>query len=317
MNFYKKENLSLIELNKKYGNRKSFFITSILYYALLFCLLSVYFSGLTDNVSFIFNLNKNLVLVGCGIFLVFFLHFFDNKIFSSLSSIFVIIFVCVIFCAIFKIGFAIPKYEVSLKVKEFPNFFLILFTSFGMQHIAPFICQSLNYDKKLTQKAFLSAILVTGVIYILWISCSLQKVAQSPEILNKLQTGTISTGEFVQFLCDSSSSKVLSQILQMITFFAIVTSMIGVGLGIKHALQPKLGISSYLLIFLIPIFANLFIPNVFLNILAFGGLICTILYIFIPFYLVKKNIKEENLWNGFLLTLGLILVLCEFYVYCF
>lgn len=68
MNFYKNEDLSLIDLNKKYGSRISFLLTSIIYYVLLFCLLSVYFSGLTDNISFSFNLNSNLVLVGCGIF---------------------------------------------------------------------------------------------------------------------------------------------------------------------------------------------------------------------------------------------------------
>lgn len=310
MNFYKRENLSLIELNKKYGSKTSFIVTSLIYYALLFCLLSVYVSGLTDNISFIFNLNPNVILVSCMVFLILFLHFLDNKIVSSLNSVFVIILVFIILCAIYNIGFKIPQYDVQLKIREFPNFFLILFTSFGMQHIAPYICQLLNFDKKLVKKAFAYAIIVTGCIYILWTTSVLQKIALNPIILNKLQLGTVSTGEFVQFLCDTSNSKVLGSILSTITIFAILTSMIGVGLGLKHSLQTNLYIS-YLLIFSIPILTILFIPNVFLTVLAFGGLICTVLYIFIPFYLVKKNKIKRECSYEILFILGVILILCE------
>ncbi len=102
-------------------------------------------------------------------------------------------------------------------------------------------------------------------------------------------------------------------ILKVLTLFAIITSALGIGLGLKKPMKEMLRKSknlSDLFICFTPVLFAIFVPDAFINILSFGGMITTIFVIFIPYFLMLKS-KESRFIHHICFITGIIIVFCE------
>nr|MCR5225528.1 hypothetical protein [Alphaproteobacteria bacterium] len=166
-------------------------------------------------------------------------------------------------------------------------------------------------------RAFIIGIIIPAIVYVVWIYCVFENIATRDVLFfGKLQNHQVSVGELIQFLCTSSDSIFMEITLKVLSMFAIATSAIGCGLGLRKSLQEMMHERRYsrtissMIICLVPILAGIIIPNAFINVLSFGGMIATVFVIFVPYYLLKINGHFENAYDLCFIC-GVIIVLCE------
>jgi tyrosine-specific transport protein len=293
--------LSIVELSQEFSGRAACIISMINFYILSFALLTVYFSATVSIASHFTNTHMNtLFSILCGLV---FLGLFSLKIkaFNRANSF---MFLLLIFSVVIILTSLYSKQTIPFEVnfvraKDIFYLLPIMFTSFGVQNVCPFVFNYLDMDTKKVKRAFLLGILIAAVIYTVWIYTILNTVHTSDtSFYDKILTHDVVSGELVNFLCKISSSQYSSLFFEGLTLFAIITSAIGIGLGLIESLR---GICKYRslvapAVIAVPVFTTIFVPNVFMNVLAFGGIIATIFVIFMPFYLTVQinNAKETK-----------------------
>lgn len=105
-------------------------------------------------------------------------------------------------------------------------------------------------------------------------------------------------------------------IFKILSLLAIITSAIGIGLGLKKLVQ-EIGIRSQCgataVVCAIPAAICLCFPNIFVYILTFGGMIATVFVIFVPYYLEAKMNQKVGFGHKICLLFGILVVLCEIF----
>lgn len=315
LNIKRNTSYSVMELSRLLSGNTAFTITSLSFCVLSFSLLTVYFSGVASSLCSFFNFNYNLIVIISGILLLGILSL-NVKSFSKLNSILVLILLSFIIISILKIKVFNSLFDlISLtKPAEIPNFIPIIFTSFGVQNICHYVCDYLENGRKKIKLAFIVGIMIPAIIYIVWISCVFQNIRFTNFIFfQKLQNHGVSVGELINFLCKSSGSFYMEIILKVLTLFAIITSALGIALGLKKPMKEMLRKSknlSDLFICFTPVLFAIFVPDAFINILSFGGMIATIFVIFIPYFLMLKS-KDSRFIHHICFITGIIIVFCE------
>ena len=307
--------LSIVEMSREHAGRVTFFITLSSYCLLLFGLLTAYFSCLADTIGTFCNVPSRTVIMLCGIGLLALVNL-RNNIFSKINSVCVSILLLFIGIAIVHVcgnlsGIS-SKTETHLQLTELSVFLPTIFTSFGMQVLCSYVCSYLDNDRKKISKAAILGVIIPAVIYTLWIFCVLKNVATHDiEFYRRLQAHQVSVGELIQFLCTSSHHPALGVFLKVLTLFAVITSTIGIAVGLLQPLQsflPK-NISKIVLCF-IPVLINLTVRDAFMKVLSFGGMMLAIFAIFVPYYLLWKE-KKHRASDCICLAFGVAIVLCE------
>ncbi len=240
------------------------------------------------------------------------------KSFSKLNSILVLILLSFIIVSILKIKIFNSLFDLIPLTKplEIPNFITIIFTSFGIQNICHYVCDYLDNDRKKIKLAFLVGIMIPTIIYIIWISCVFQNIRFTNFVFfQKLQNHEVTVGELINFLCKSSGSFYMEIILKTLTLFAVITSALGIAIGLQKPMKEmirKLQNLSDLFICFMPILFAIFVPDAFINILSFGGMIATIFVIFTPYFLMLKS-KGSRVIHHICFIMGIIIVFCEIF----
>ena len=305
---------SIVQLSEVYSGKKAFGITLASFYLLSFSLLTVYFSCVSDTVNIFchFGQTTGILLCGCGLFGVLSLK---TRIFSSLNTLFVGLLMVVIAVAIFQTCTdgrqALP--ESPWQAKDLLAFLPVIFTSFGVQNVCHTIYGYLDGDKRKIRLAFFIGVLVPAMVYIAWIACVLQTIATNDgSFYQRLQAHEVSVGELISFLCDCSHYKSLGFSLKTLTLLAVITSAVGIAIGLlqsmKELLSDKL---ARLLVCVVPVVINLTISDVFLKILSFGGMVATVFVFFMPYYLLKKQGQRLTVGEHICFLFGIAVVLCE------
>jgi tyrosine-specific transport protein len=285
--------LSIVELSQEFSGRAACIISMFSFYLLSFALLTVYFSATVSIASHFTNTHMNTLFpILCG--LAFFgLFSLKIKAFNRANSF---LFLLLVFSVVIILTSLYSKQTIPFEVncvqaKDIFYLLPIMFTSFGVQNVCPFVFNYLDMDTKKVKRAFFLGILIAAVIYIVWIYTILNTVqASNASFYNRILAHDVVSGELVNFLCKFSSSRYSALFFEGLTLFAIITSAIGIGLGLIESLR---GICKYRTIvtpavIVVPVLTTIFVPNVFMNVLAFGGIIATIFVIFMPFYLTLK-----------------------------
>ena len=315
--------VSIVEMSKIMSGRGAFGICLLSFYALSLSLLTAYFSGVADSLKVFLNIeNGKLIapLCGLGLFAILCLNL---KIFMRLNTFLVVILLSAIAVSLAKIHisgetFALP--EIAFDRTAFFSFLPIIFTSFGVQNICPHIYEYLNGDRRKINQAFLIGIIVPAIIYIIWIYFVFENILARDRIFfTKLQQHQIAVGELIKFLCESSDSLFMEISFKILSLFAIVTSAIGIALGLLKSVQETISSSRKItgaIICAIPLILVLCVPNAFISVLSFGGMIATIFVIFIPYHLLRKSggigdKSERRIAYKICLLFGAVVVLCE------
>lgn len=320
LNIANGKSASIVDLSRSMSGQAAYVISMTSFYALSLSLLSVYFFSVANTVSSFFNFDNNFIIILCGCLLFFILNL-EYSTFSKLNSILVVSLLVIIISAVIQIhtketAFISPAYNVSksINISEIAAFLPIIFTSFGVQNICPHIFYALNKDRKKIKIAFFVGTLIPALVYMIWNLCVFENISQNIDFFQKLQNHEISVGELIKFLCKSSGSMYMEMFFKMLSLFAIITSAIGIGLGLKKSIEETINSSKYTasaVVCAVPVVLCMVVPNAFINILSFGGMIATVFVIFVPYYLMKKQNRKIDFGCNVCLFFGCLIVLCE------
>lgn len=208
----------------------------------------------------------------------------------------------------------------------------VVFTSFGFQVIFHTLTDYCNKNVKMLKQAFFWGSLIPAIVYIVW-TCSILSVVyqDNPQFYAQMTAGKAEVGELIQVLSGIAKWQTVQLLVWWISLLAIATSILGVGVGLCDAFKgmlskrvPNAGVRNLFasVITILPAYlVVMYVPNAFIAILGFAGMILALIAILLPVYLFWQ-IKTEKLHYPELRRKSLILlsaavaaavVACELY----
>lgn len=202
----------------------------------------------------------------------------------------------------------------------------VVFNSFGFQVIFHTLTNYCRKDVKMLKRAFFWGSLIPAVVYILWTSCILSVVYhENAGFYHQMAQGNAEVGELIQVLSGIAEWKAVQLLVWAISLLAIVTSIIGVGLGLFDSIKgmiPKTSNVPVAVMTIGPAYLTvLLVPNAFITVLGFAGMMLAIIAILLPVYLFWKMKttdfhydelrKRWLVWLSVLVGMGVIA--CELY----
>jgi tyrosine-specific transport protein len=345
LNLHSDSRFTLELVGLKFSGKGAAFIGNISLRLLQFSLMSAYIYGLSSVIGAGSCTLKLVVATGIFILLAFSSHKIicvNQKLFAAL--LFVII--ASVICMVFRINlFTLPHNTNSILLPQFCVILPTLFTSFGFQGSLHSITKFCNNDPKLIGISCFFGSFLPAILYIAWITGVIALIASTqPALFQKMAMHGIDINELIQSLCSISNAHVIKSAVFTISTLAIITSIIGVGLAlvddldlaiesvwkrfacrVKNRRTPKLFVtectmrklSAFIAVAPSTIVAIL-VPNAFVKVLSFAGMILAIIAIFLPAFLLTK-IKEprqfkllrQKTWIFLCVIFGVIIVLCE------
>lgn len=212
----------------------------------------------------------------------------------------------------------------------------VVFTSFGFQVIFHTLTNYCNKNAKVLKRAFLWGSLIPAIVYIIWTSSVLIVVHhESPLFYEKMLLGGVEVGDLIEELSTIAKWQSVQLLVWWISLLAIVTSVLGVGVGLCDSLNAMLSkkmdnsivrnISASLITVFPAYIIALLVPNAFIAVLGFAGMILVVIAILMPiylFYTIKIQNKvtfyhySELRWNVLIVIsaiIGIVIVLCEIF----
>lgn len=175
----------------------------------------------------------------------------------------------------------------------------IVFTSFGFQVIFHTLTNYCETHAKTLKKAFFWGSLIPAVVYIIWTGSVMSVIHHHHPIFYKeMIRGKVEIGDLIQTLCSIAGESSVQMLVWWISLLAIVTSILGVGMGLSDALgnflAPKIPhkfaakATGALLTIVPPYLVALLVPNAFIVVLGFAGMILALIAILLPAYLLRQ-----------------------------
>lgn len=175
----------------------------------------------------------------------------------------------------------------------------VVFTSFGFQVIFHTLTNYCHKNVKGLKQAFFWGSLIPALVYILWTGSVLTVVHQeNPAFFKQMTESHVEVGSLVEVLSTISSWKGVQLLVWWISLLAIVTSIIGVGVGLCDSLQHTLEgwkinrvgsrIGAAMLAVIPAFLVVIFVPNAFIAALGFAGMILAVIAILLPVYLLQR-----------------------------
>ena len=313
------EPLSIVELSNSISGKIAKAISMCSLYALSLALLCAYFAGTSSILGSFFNLDPTTATFVC-VAVFSFLFITKPKMFNNLNSVLVFILLILITCAVCSMTTKTILCIDGVKCTygTIMPFLPIIFTSFGVQNVCPFVAKTIGLDDiKSIKKVFFIGLLIPAIIYTVWIYATLARIyVYDNDLYQNILNGDVDVGTLVNSLCNSSNFKFEEIVLKLLSLFAILTSATGTGIGLISSLKETKYCNRKCTIILcvigLPTILTMLVHNAFLRILSFGGMIATIFVIFIPVYL---NSKISNKWiSGALCAIfGILVVIAELF----
>lgn len=204
-----------------------------------------------------------------------------------------------------------PQLLISANWLQAPKALPIAFTSFAYQGIIPTLANYLQYDVNKGRKAILIGSFIPFIAYTIWQTLIMGVVPI--EGTNGLQEALQKDLNAVQAMKHFIDNAQIYTIGQFFVFFALVTSFLGVTLGLRDFLADSLNIKQTIygkmclisLIFIPPLSVAITYPHIFLIMLDYaGGIGCALLLGLLPIIMVwygryHFNFKEkQQLFGG-------------------
>lgn len=181
----------------------------------------------------------------------------------------------------------------------------VVFTSFGFQVIFHTLTNYCNRNAKMLKQAFLWGSLIPAIVYIIWTFSVLSVIYHdNPFFYDQMAAGKAEVGELVQALSGIAKWQSVQILVWWISILAIFTSILGVGTGLCDALKGILSkrvsnaflrnLLASLMTVMPAYLVVIYIPNAFIAVLGFAGMILAVIAILLPVYLFWK-MKAEKL----------------------
>lgn len=202
----------------------------------------------------------------------------------------------------------------------------IAFTSFAYQGIIPTLNSYMHHDVSRTRKAIIIGSSIPLLAYVIWQWLIMGIVpAEGPGgLIEALKQGDNAVHPLRNFIPGSA----VYSIGQFFAFFALITSFLGVALGLRDFLADGLNIEKTmkgkvilaLMILVFPLGIAVMYPHIFLSALDYaGGFGCALLLGLLPILMVWSGryylgLKKEPQLLGGRLVLGLLAIFVLFEV---
>jgi tyrosine-specific transport protein len=184
----------------------------------------------------------------------------------------------------------------------------VILCSYGFHAAVPFLCRELDFDKKMIGKAIFLGTFFPFFFNVIIIFVSFRALSTE-----ELQGGLARGLPVFALLCEKEGMQLCARWGQIFSFFAIITSLIGVSLTMGNALQDcfsgkLMRIFPIIITVGLPFVISIYNPSVFIRTLEFAGGIClNIIAGILPLIAKIKNGKSYLL--DFLLLFGFLYVL--------
>lgn len=279
------------------------FLLKLLHLALM----AAYLFGLSSILcSFTGNpISQNMVMLLLAFFVVIgfvmvsnLIIGFNKILFITMSLVFVVL-VAELFHET-SITF-IPRQVGEVKIKEWAMLIPVIFTSFGFQgsiHSMTKFCQN---DRRAVKSACLWGSIIPACVYIIWTIAILLVVSNNDQqFFQRMVDGQATdVGELVAVLSNAASARGIRMMVWVVSVLAMLTSVLGVGISLLDVFQqewknaPRWVIASFIV--LVPAAVSMLVPNAFLMILNFAGVILALIAIIVPVVISCKMRKLNKL----------------------
>ena len=227
----------------------------------------------------------------------------------------------------------IPEINMILNLNHWSAVLPIIFTSFGFQGSIPAIMDYNGKNPKSLKRIFFIGSFLPVIIYLFWtITILLTMYQYNNDFYFEMLENEVEVSDLIEELVSISSWKAARLICWCISILAILTSVIGVGIGLILSFKNQFGDLSkkqyinqliYSIIAIIPsYFIAIKVPNAFIIVLGFAGMILSIIAILLPLFLLEKvrnnrKLHYTELKSGFisfiLLIFGLSIIASELF----
>lgn len=209
----------------------------------------------------------------------------------------------------------------------------VVFTSFGFQVIFHTLTTYCDRDPVVLKKAFFWGSLIPALIYMIWTFGILSLIYHhSPHIYQKMVDGNLDIGELIHELSLIAKWPLIQLLVWWISILAILASLIGVGIALVDSLKGMMislipresmrTVSAALITILPAYLVAILVPNAFISVLGFAGMILVVIAILLPLYLFWKMRRTRTVtlfypelgYTGLLILSGIsgvIIIACK------
>lgn len=328
------QSMSLGKLSRKFSGKFLENITNICFKLLSYALLAVYIYGgssilqsmlnwqSSTEISYLYAIAAFLLLM-CPLALI---DYVNRLLFMGLLASIAILIIGLV--SEIKLDH-LPIISSSFtNISAWEMIIPLVFTAFGFQGSIPTFVRYCDNDEKVLKKVFFWGTLIPAIVYIIWICSILAAIhANNYDFYQKIITSKVEVGELIKEISQIAKLNAVQTLIWWLSLLAIVTSLIGVGIGLYDSIQSMIvkkipspimnKITTSVLTIFPAYLVAILIPNAFIKVLGFAGMILVVIAIFIPAYLLSKTnkpickeLKTPALVN-FTVVCGIIIVLCE------
>jgi tyrosine-specific transport protein len=303
---------SISELCKKAGSFNMEVVANVSIITLFYALLAAYMSGIVD------------ICLTKGVFHQWFESYMGYVVICALVFLIVIdfkvldlgnriIFFAKIIVFLTLLLLLMPHID-NNNINYFNNNFIeksnlylaipVFFTSFGFHGSIPFIIKYLDCDKEQVKKAFFRGSLMSLVMYFLWVLFTISTLPQHGDISFDSVGGDSNIADFITALTNVTNQSSLSIAATLFSCFAIITSFLGVGVGLYDYFLEKLSLDGKLWINKIKAGAISFAPpmvvavtnqGIFVKALAFAAISLSMIAVVLPSLIALQiSTKHRN-----------------------
>jgi tyrosine-specific transport protein len=294
----------LPSLFQKTLGKPGLIVFCVAYFTLFFCLLVAYWTGLGSLFAPItFPCRGSLLVI---VALLLFHGFRSIGPFNVLlTSGFIVAFFALIFFMLrVESGMAVWVGDLAVLNRSLS----VILCSYGFHAAVPFVCRQLDFDKKIIKKAIFWGTLFPFFFNVMIIFVSFRALS-----VDELGGGLARGLPVFSLLCEKEGMQLCALWGQIFSFFAIVTSLIGVSLTMGNALQDCFSgkLANFFPIIVtvgLPFVISVYNPSIFIRTLEFaGGIFLNIIAGILPI-VAKIKSGKHHLWDFFMLA-GFLYVL--------
>ena len=313
---------SLKQAGEKIGCRYIGMLGDFMLSLLAFSLMMAYMIGGGSIISSLcgFHETQTYILVSLAFAIAFIFLFGSNKIIQINKYLFSFLIVTLFFLIVFLFYRTpiqiFPQSANNVSLNEWGTIITIVFTSFGYHTVTHAIANICHNDRTTIKKACLLGTAIPSIIYVLWTVAILIIVANTDgEFYQMMLHGkATNVGELVKVLSLATSSGNIQTIIWIVSFFAIFTSILGVGFALWHNVRSEWKASKWIsaiIVAILPAIVSIIIPN-FITVLSAAGIILSIVAIISPVLIDIKLAKNKDNYiplikNRFIVPLTFIL----------
>lgn len=309
LNLHSEHGLSLGLLGQKFSGRLAKSIGEVSVKLLSYALLAAYIYGASSIIQKLINTEisaitiqtiLSIIIVAALLFPTRIVSKINNIAFTGFIGLFMLLIAKVINC----IDYSVVPWSIEPNSSNISSIATIVFTSFGYQVIFHTLRDYCGKDVKMLKRAFFYGSITAMVIYMLWtcgVLCVIYK--SNREFFKLMISGKIEVGDLIKELSIIFKLSNLQIMVWWLSICTILTSVIGVGLGLAESynlsLQNKLNGSKFIaaIATILPAYIiSAIIPNAFIKTLSFAGGILVVIAILLPTYLFfKAKIQQPYL----------------------